>query len=263
MDSCKVKKNMKKILAFTLAEVLISLTIIGVIAALTVPVIMNNSQQKANAIAYRRIITVLNETVERSVAETRFLPQPRCFYWDKNPYGAAHCVKWDDSGNCTQYKLANGQPWPDDYNGGFTQCGDLLAFMKKNLLVQKECASGYSDGCLPEYDGNDTNYKDSHPDAEDVDVNKATSGCGNFRKANIKTRPAFVLDDGTIIFVYSSAQLMAVDVNGKKGPNKWGHDLWPITLKGNYTTIPQYAPGGCDIVQKGGISASTAYNMFK
>ena len=137
MDSCKVKKNMKKILAFTLAEVLISLTIIGVIAALTVPVIMNNSQQKANAIAYRRIITVLNETVERSVAETRFLPQPRCFYWDKNPYGAAPCVKWDDSGNCTQYKLANGQPWPDDYNGGFTQCGDLLAFMKKNLLVQK------------------------------------------------------------------------------------------------------------------------------
>ena len=117
MDSCKVKKNMKKILAFTLAEVLISLTILGVIAALTIPVIMNNSQQKANAIAYRRIITVLNETVERSVAETRFLPQPRCFYWDKNPYGGGRCVEWTESGDCKKYELSNSNPLPSDYNG--------------------------------------------------------------------------------------------------------------------------------------------------
>lgn len=59
---------MKKI-GFTLAEVLITLVIIGVIAAMTVPTLMNNTQGQENKTAYKKAISAMNQalTAEHSL----------------------------------------------------------------------------------------------------------------------------------------------------------------------------------------------------
>ena len=58
---------MKK-LGFTLAEVLITLVIIGVIAAMTVPTLMNNTNAQEFRSALKKAISSLNQAIEREYA---------------------------------------------------------------------------------------------------------------------------------------------------------------------------------------------------
>ena len=51
----------KKKLAFTLAEVLITLGIIGVVAAMTIPTLITNHQKKQTVVKLQRAISVLNQ----------------------------------------------------------------------------------------------------------------------------------------------------------------------------------------------------------
>lgn len=61
-----------KIKAFTLAELLVSLTIIGVIAALTTPVVITRSQEKEFFVAYRKAFAVGNEAMEYVIARGKY-----------------------------------------------------------------------------------------------------------------------------------------------------------------------------------------------
>ncbi len=65
-----------------------------------------------------------------------------------------------------------------------------------------------------------------------------------------------------IFFPYSSnyASIIAVDVNGMKGPNKWGYDLFSLQVVGNYSKNPVYKPGGCEFVEKDGKSGTQMLN---
>ena len=58
---------MKK--AFTLAEVLITLAIIGVVAAITIPSVIANAQQQEFKTGLRKAVSVLNEAIQTNVAE--------------------------------------------------------------------------------------------------------------------------------------------------------------------------------------------------
>lgn len=53
---------MKKF-GFTLAEVLITLVIIGVIAAITIPALMNNTNKTENVVAYKKALSVVNQAL--------------------------------------------------------------------------------------------------------------------------------------------------------------------------------------------------------
>ena len=64
------------------------------------------------------------------------------------------------------------------------------------------------------------------------------------------------LMDGTIILFYSGCQLFAVDVNGKKGPNKWGYDLFALQSMGDGQFPIKLAPGGCYFPEKGGMTST-------
>ncbi len=55
-----------KKLAFTLAEVLITLGIIGVVAAMTMPVILNNIQKQQFVSKYKKVYSVLAQIYERA-----------------------------------------------------------------------------------------------------------------------------------------------------------------------------------------------------
>ena len=244
--------------AFTLAEILVTLLIIGVIASITIPNLLSNAQREANRSALKKAVSILNQAAEKSYQE--FGKYPNCYYWDKNPYGGAKCKGYDSKGNCTGYELNSGGSLPGNYNGNFGQCRDLFDFYKKNLNIAKICeTNGYANGCMPLYKGNDEAKLEGYGDDMDEDdksyeANKATSGCSGYRGAALKTKQAIVTADGMIFFPYTAnyASIIAVDVNGMKGPNKWGYDVFSLQAVGNIGKNPIYMPGGCEFVEKGG-----------
>ena len=189
---------------------------------------------------------------------------PECGYWAVNPYKdkcTSVCTGYDSNGNCTGSMCKeDGSTLPYDYFGNFNGCGGLYNHFKKAMNVVKVCDSNaYSNGCIPEYEGNDTIYKSKNDGVSDIDANKATAGCRGWRKEKIKTDKAFVTADGMIFFPYNnfSAPIMAVDVNGQAGPNKWGYDVNSFVLKmSDFTSQPYWDAGSvCNVVDKGGVTA--------
>ena len=61
----KKESKMKKILAFTLSEVLIALVIIGIIAAITVPMLFANSNEQAVKSALRKDFSVISQALKK------------------------------------------------------------------------------------------------------------------------------------------------------------------------------------------------------
>jgi prepilin-type N-terminal cleavage/methylation domain-containing protein len=61
--------NSKKKPAFTLAEVLITLGIIGVVAAMTIPTLINNYQKKQTVVKLQKAISIWNNVYKASVDE--------------------------------------------------------------------------------------------------------------------------------------------------------------------------------------------------
>jgi hypothetical protein len=169
-------------------------------------------------------------------------------------------VSWDANGNWTENNLSNGDPLPPDYNGNFSDCAQIAAQMIKNFKVIKHCPNNaYSGGCIPAYKGNDTARKEIDDTLTDYDLNKATSGCGGYRESTVRnSAPAYVLADGTIILAYSTTftpRIFAMDINGKKPPNKWGYDLFSFSTTGQPKKMYLKA-GGCDFAEKGGMTAA-------
>ncbi len=186
---------------------------------------------------------------------------PDCYYWDKNPFLSAVCAERNDKGDCIKYTLSDGSNLPSSYNGPMGECTLVKEEMKKVLKVATICQNhAVEKGCIPPYKGNDSVYKDNNKDKNptDKDTTIATSGCGGWREDSIhNSREAWVLADGTIILFYSGFQLFAIDVNGAKGPNKWGHDIFPLQSKGDGTHPAKLVPGGCSFVEKGGMTTTT------
>lgn len=59
---------MTKRFGFTLAEVLITLGIIGVVAAMTIPTLMNQSSQAVFRTGFKKMMSVLNQAITMNVA---------------------------------------------------------------------------------------------------------------------------------------------------------------------------------------------------
>ena len=59
---------MKKHLGFTLAEVLITLGIIGVVAAMTIPTLRSNTNSSEMKTAFKKVLSAMNQAVTMSVA---------------------------------------------------------------------------------------------------------------------------------------------------------------------------------------------------
>ncbi len=68
---------MKNLSAFTLAEVLITLGIIGVVAALTLPSLVGNYKRKVTANKVKKFYSVMSQATGRAIAENGSME-----YWD-------------------------------------------------------------------------------------------------------------------------------------------------------------------------------------
>ena len=248
-------KNNRKY-AFTLAEVLITLGIIGIVAALTLPTLLANYQKNVIKTQFKKAVSVIEQayvTVEHNLGN-----KPECFYWDKNPYGSAVCVERYENGACKKYKLPDGSDLPSDYNGLFGECPLVTEEMKKVLNVVKVCANNsYANGCIPKYKGIDTILKEKNPNISDYDIISKTQGISSWRENNILTKSeTWVLADGTIIILGgNSIQVFAIDVNGQKGPNKWGWDIFRFLTASNFNKpLHLKGYGSSAFVDSGGVT---------
>ena len=86
-----MKKN-----GFTLAEVLITLTIIGVVATLTLPALMSNTQEQQAVTAFRKSMNTLNEVAQMNSAVDGF------------DYGGISTVAEPNANGVTIYDANNG-----------------------------------------------------------------------------------------------------------------------------------------------------------
>lgn len=181
---------MKK--GFTLAEVLITLGIIGVVTAITMPTLIQNHQKRSLEVATKKFYSMMSQAVRQYMADEGV----------------------DDLRNTP---LASNN-YEDISSPEAT--ASIRNFVTKYLKVVKECNHDANDCFAPNYkawNGGET--------IGDFTSRIGSNNCGG-------TIRDYVLADGSIIKIsYWCGPIdLYVDVNGKKGPNRVGYDLWSMTI---------------------------------
>lgn len=171
---------------FTLAEVLITLGIIGVVAAMTLPTLIQNHQKRSLEVATQKFYSTMSQAVKKYMADEGV----------------------DDLRNTPLTDMSeDGAGWEDAKKA----CED---FVQKYLKVAKVC----EDGCFAD------NYKM---------LNGETSEVLGLKSEMKKYTGTFMLADGAVFDIRYGDDWpieLYVDVNGRKGPNKIGYDLWDMTI---------------------------------
>ncbi len=185
----------RKRVAFTQAEVLITLGIIGVVMALTLPSVISNYRQESYKSALKKNYSVLNQTFNMI-------------------YGS----DYDDFND-----------W--DYSRSYEFLNETYNKFASYLNIAKTC--GHAVGCFERPKAKNGKYA----------THSSVYGFGNSNPLN------FILSDGTAIsldywlstsvnqlgvsknLISASANLViGIDVNGSKGPNVSGVDVFAFVL---------------------------------
>jgi len=187
--------------AFTLAEVLITLGIIGVVAALTIPTIIQNSQKQELKSGLKEAYTILTNAYTRLKTDNGFMENYNAMY---------------------TYYAATADPRQF--------ATDLTSYMN----VVKTCSGDF--GCVAA-DGTNS-YGRTYTDFQGGSI--ATASMSYYIG-----RYQYVLNNGMILFVWQPAGEgaigVSIDVNGWKGPNVVGKDVFsfiPFSTSPN-TLLPR------------------------
>ena len=181
-------KKAKYKTAFTLAEVLITLGIIGVVAAMTMPTLIQHFQKKSLETQTQRFYSMMSQAVKQYMAD----------------YGV------DDLRNTPLACSSN----PGTYEDSCAEViNSIKNFVTKYLNIVKICEQ---DEC----------FASKYVTNDGRNVGLIQEGLDAYLD--------FVLVDGNVLKIgYFNADLpinLIIDVNGKKGPNKVGYDLWTMSI---------------------------------
>lgn len=177
-------KKEKVFSAFTLAEVLIVLGVIGIVASLTIPTLISNYEDHAVPVALKREASVIQQAINMAHTEEGTID------------------RW--------------------YTG--TSSADALTavntVLSKYLKVAKNCGTAAL-GCLPSsYGWLSKTYISTMYDLNvDSNYSKMSLVDGSILFFNIEGANSADTPYITRIFFH-------IDVNGLKGPNRWGYDLF-------------------------------------
>lgn len=145
-----------------------------------------------------------------------------------------------------------------------TECKTFGEIFVKNLNIIQTCeGNAYPKGCIPKYKGFENVAMENNPDLSEEEAKEQVRGQPGFHEQNILYKNfVYVLADGTILLEYfkeQSSLIFAVDINGKKGPNKWGYDLFSFfTISNGKSNLTLRGSGYA--VEKGG---TTTTEMIK
>ena len=192
---------MKKFRGFTLAEVLITLAIIGVVAAIAVPSVISNSQQREFKTGLKKAVSVLNSAITMNIAIE-----------GESPY---------DNGNLFGYltrhmnviKTTISLPWWGriEGRGGFS-CSDNAAFYTADgMRFEMHWGADSLESGRPSYtyENNVALCKNTFDGSWRTDGYTPTPSCGGCGSYGLNDNP-----DGTT----KPPCLILVDVNGDRKP---------------------------------------------
>ena len=202
MKKCKI--------AFTLAEVLITLGVIGVVAAITLPIIHSNIQEHILRNQFKKSYSNLFNAMNRVEAE-------------------------------------NGAPYACGIDGRYTtsECTLFWTNVLKQLnVLNKSCKYGETN-CAPTYK--------LKTEVVASGGNVSNSSCSFlYNSVNDKMLVYYFVDNSIIIlFTEQRGVHFALDINGTKGPNKWGYDLFYMTLDRRNNKL-NLTDSVCAMWEKGG-----------
>lgn len=197
---------MNKKFAFTLTEVLVTLSIIGVVSALTVPTLMNQYQRKIQATQIRKFANELDQGFEMQIIEEG------------------------------KTKLSSTDMWKKVAKKG--DLTDLRAFFNTRFKIIKTCDK--TSGCFAD------SYRSidgAHVEAFDNSKIK-TYVLANSAAIRMKTKLSVKVDgDGNAILdgdgnyipfgAGNSAVVFWIDINGADKPNIGGRDMFRIAIGDN------------------------------
>lgn len=206
----------KRFLGFTLAEVLITLGIIGIVAAITIPMMQTRFQKKIYGTKLIQTYAILNQGFRRYLAQngTDQLSQTPAFVSIQNS-GATSCdpSNWNDS-KCQEFVKEMSQIF-----GGITldKTGTITY---KYLKANGTGTRGPWSFTLP---------------------NGAVLYIGVSKNYNTTSKLAQVEKYGTKLI--TSVAYLDIDINGKSNPNRWGRDFFEFQLSDQGILFPE---GGKD-----------------
>ena len=194
VDTCDGKRK----IAFTLAEVLITLGIIGVVAALTLPSVIQNYKKQVTVTQLKKAYSVLGQVVQKSIA-------------DNGPVGLQSGSKVTES--------------------------DVKEFFDTYWLPYFKGAHVYPTNSVPNLNNNTPEYNLYDGRNLGVSI-YTDFRYGRIFFSTVDGMTYFVMimgwdneydDEGNLIkhdAVYTSRQDVYVDINGTKPPNTFGKDVF-------------------------------------
>ena len=206
----------KRRVAFTLAEVLITLGIIGVVAAMTMPTLIQNHQKQAYVTGFKRSVAVIDNMFKKMQAD-----EGVSSFWDTELSSQGNCMDGSENG-C------------EDWYGNPSVFERIIPKYIKTVKVCKgfDCSVRYS------YSKNVTKTSDNklikNVDYSNLEKNQPILAIMEqwpyTDSVSEKSILGFYTNDGAIYYISPGGKyfgaLIAVDSNGQKGPNMLGRDLY-------------------------------------
>ena len=214
---------------FTLSETLVTLSILGVVAALTIPNLVHKFQDRMQITGLKKATAILDNAMQLAIVEHGTLD------------------KWD---------------WP---GGDVTNDGFYMGKMLKSYFnIQKFCEYSprkYDLECASYANGNSDNFKYNNNAYHLLLNGNMQTGAAILNRNSGFTvlknnmmfsyRPLFArgcattYDSATKKWVGSGEYIgtILVDTNGKKGPNRYGYDVFELNFGKNGLLISEYR--GC------------------
>ena len=205
--------------AFTLAEVLITLGIIGVVAAITIPTLVKNYQKTVWVNQLKKSVSTLEQGFQKMLADDGV----------------------DDLHNTELGQLfANTS---DD--GGYYSDQEEDVMQKANNIFIKYFNT-------TRFDFNYSNTNQFWCKEHSLLYDKNDKDCVNGDYASI------YLSDGAIIgfasflsrYDYRNSGCIEIDINGEKKPNTWGRDTFAFSVSNNGHLIPRDYEN-CNLTENG------------
>ena len=208
--------------AFTMAEVLITLGIIGIVAAMTLPNLIGNYKMLTYEVAFKKQYALLQNTMNILTVEN----------------GTNRCYTYFPGG--MSYKFLT----------------DDCSFFEKELVKKLNLHKLIND-----------DFKDKYAKQDEVWASGGDGINHSYQYDNaVRGAHSYFSKDGAIFMFY--LQNVILDVNGEKGPNKWGYDVffmgWSNHNKyedasSNLLLTDEF----CSIIEKGGKYPRTILRNMK
>lgn len=219
--------------AFTLAEIIVTLTILGVIAAVTIPSSVNNARQREFVTKAKKTYAALERATELWQIENGCVDNIEACISASGPSPSAFN---EIAENLNISKRTSYVYRLDDVECNDEDAGCNNGVKQKNVNLENLQQNDWLPDRTTMYNGTKQEYSWQGV-SKYASVGNAYDGDGN-------TTGLYMLKDGTTISVQlpdnnRRSGFGFFDVNGKKGPNKVGVDVYPFGFGIPYNNINQ------------------------